>query len=602
MNYFLLQLEPGEIIRSNPSTKTKSSGEASAGSSSAPTFSPGDEHITVLNRKNGARLSGTKAPQLKNLPVWLEKNPDWDVEPKFADLVLTKGKLSEKLKSRIISGLATATVQSAAKSSGRSANSSSSNATSSSAHQGSTTATLSSVAANTAAASAAFQDPLLSLAVAAGIDPLQLPFLLSSFGNPMLAGMGGYNLPFMGFGGMGSNSIFGFGDLEGVSDSGSSSVAATTTSTTTSSSNTPGKHSDRSSKSDRRSHKHQPNSSTLTTPTTSTSASHSASSSSKTPSTAASTANSFASTQSDPLAVYAAANPFLFAAGNSAGIFGLSPFLAAASAGLMPGMNMNFPPTASYAAMAQLSALMGLQGLEGMMTSPANGSGTDLLGKSTGSLMSPTSQQQTPSGDKKKSGQKERKSANATMSAALGDSLKPSSFMSILETVSDAQQATTSQNSARSSHNSTPTVTQSRGKPASSSTKPSRIGGFTLNAVVSKLKENVVKKQPATETTTKVEDLDQQDKQFASVSPSVLQMEEDKIESNPNDSDEPPTRQQLEVDDTVEETVRPASGTVHGDVGDAAELQEIHSNPTPEPVVAESNTEESEKNEPAESV
>uniref|UniRef100_A0A915K9I7 BRK domain-containing protein n=1 Tax=Romanomermis culicivorax TaxID=13658 RepID=A0A915K9I7_ROMCU len=87
-------LEPGEIVRNASSkaggesrstpksstTTTKTTVRTSFGASSSSSIGDPYTHVSVVNRKNGLKLSGQKAPQLKNLAVWLEKNPDWDVD------------------------------------------------------------------------------------------------------------------------------------------------------------------------------------------------------------------------------------------------------------------------------------------------------------------------------------------------------------------------------------------------------------------------------------------------------------------------------------------------------------------------------------------
>lgn len=47
-------------------------------------------------------ITGAKAPPLKYLREWLEKNPCFDVDPKWANLVRAKGNLPENLKSRLM--------------------------------------------------------------------------------------------------------------------------------------------------------------------------------------------------------------------------------------------------------------------------------------------------------------------------------------------------------------------------------------------------------------------------------------------------------------------------------------------------------------------
>ena len=50
----------------------------------------GDEHVTVLNRFTGKKLSGTQGPKLKYLAQWLIENPMFDVDPKWAEIAKNK--------------------------------------------------------------------------------------------------------------------------------------------------------------------------------------------------------------------------------------------------------------------------------------------------------------------------------------------------------------------------------------------------------------------------------------------------------------------------------------------------------------------------------
>merc|ERR1712223_217978 len=53
----------------------------------------GDEHVTVLNRFTGKKLSGTQGPKLKYLAQWLIENPMFDVDPKWTEMAKTKESL-----------------------------------------------------------------------------------------------------------------------------------------------------------------------------------------------------------------------------------------------------------------------------------------------------------------------------------------------------------------------------------------------------------------------------------------------------------------------------------------------------------------------------
>ena len=47
----------------------------------------GDENVTVVNRNTGKRITGAKAPALRNLQDWLIRNPGFDVDAKWAHIV-----------------------------------------------------------------------------------------------------------------------------------------------------------------------------------------------------------------------------------------------------------------------------------------------------------------------------------------------------------------------------------------------------------------------------------------------------------------------------------------------------------------------------------
>ncbi|RWS09516.1 Kismet-like protein [Dinothrombium tinctorium] len=50
----------------------------------------GDENVSVVNRLTGKKITGSKAPPLKHLAEWLEKNPMFDVDPKWSPLIKEK--------------------------------------------------------------------------------------------------------------------------------------------------------------------------------------------------------------------------------------------------------------------------------------------------------------------------------------------------------------------------------------------------------------------------------------------------------------------------------------------------------------------------------
>nr|XP_006822409.1 PREDICTED: chromodomain-helicase-DNA-binding protein 7-like [Saccoglossus kowalevskii] len=61
----------------------------------------GDEKVAVINRHNGRKIPGNKAPSLSVLSDWLERNPEYDVPTDWAAIVMHKGYLSAKLSNRI---------------------------------------------------------------------------------------------------------------------------------------------------------------------------------------------------------------------------------------------------------------------------------------------------------------------------------------------------------------------------------------------------------------------------------------------------------------------------------------------------------------------
>ncbi|GAV07723.1 hypothetical protein RvY_17530 [Ramazzottius varieornatus] len=71
---------------SMPSSKPSSRDGVSTSSEQQVHLS-GEENVTVINRKNGKKMSGRKAPQLKNLGTWLEGNKDFDIDPSWADII-----------------------------------------------------------------------------------------------------------------------------------------------------------------------------------------------------------------------------------------------------------------------------------------------------------------------------------------------------------------------------------------------------------------------------------------------------------------------------------------------------------------------------------
>ena len=50
----------------------------------------GEENVWVVNRETNKRITGAKAPPLKHLLQWLERNPGFDVDPKWSHIVHAK--------------------------------------------------------------------------------------------------------------------------------------------------------------------------------------------------------------------------------------------------------------------------------------------------------------------------------------------------------------------------------------------------------------------------------------------------------------------------------------------------------------------------------
>lgn len=68
-------MEPGEIVRPKASTGNEDT----------------KQRVAVVNRKTPSlKITGSKAPTIKNLCGWLDKNPDWDVDPASVELVKSK--------------------------------------------------------------------------------------------------------------------------------------------------------------------------------------------------------------------------------------------------------------------------------------------------------------------------------------------------------------------------------------------------------------------------------------------------------------------------------------------------------------------------------
>uniref|UniRef100_A0A4W3JTQ7 Chromodomain helicase DNA binding protein 7 n=1 Tax=Callorhinchus milii TaxID=7868 RepID=A0A4W3JTQ7_CALMI len=64
----------------------------------------GDERVPIVNKRNGKKMGGAMAPPMKDLPRWLEENPEFAVAPDWADVVKQSGFLPESMFDRVLTG------------------------------------------------------------------------------------------------------------------------------------------------------------------------------------------------------------------------------------------------------------------------------------------------------------------------------------------------------------------------------------------------------------------------------------------------------------------------------------------------------------------
>ncbi|XP_051785343.1 chromodomain-helicase-DNA-binding protein 7 isoform X2 [Erpetoichthys calabaricus] len=64
----------------------------------------GDERVPVVNRRNGKKMGGAMAPPMKDLPRWLEENPEFAVAPDWTDIVKQSGFVPESMFDRLLTG------------------------------------------------------------------------------------------------------------------------------------------------------------------------------------------------------------------------------------------------------------------------------------------------------------------------------------------------------------------------------------------------------------------------------------------------------------------------------------------------------------------
>ncbi|XP_031802227.1 chromodomain-helicase-DNA-binding protein 7 isoform X2 [Sarcophilus harrisii] len=64
----------------------------------------GEERVPVVNKRNGKKMGGAMAPPMKDLPRWLEENPEFAVAPDWTDIVKQSGFVPESMFDRLLTG------------------------------------------------------------------------------------------------------------------------------------------------------------------------------------------------------------------------------------------------------------------------------------------------------------------------------------------------------------------------------------------------------------------------------------------------------------------------------------------------------------------
>nr|XP_015209125.1 PREDICTED: chromodomain-helicase-DNA-binding protein 7 isoform X1 [Lepisosteus oculatus]XP_015209126.1 PREDICTED: chromodomain-helicase-DNA-binding protein 7 isoform X1 [Lepisosteus oculatus]XP_015209127.1 PREDICTED: chromodomain-helicase-DNA-binding protein 7 isoform X1 [Lepisosteus oculatus] len=64
----------------------------------------GEERVPVVNRRNGKKMGGAMAPPMKDLPRWLEENPEFAIAPDWTEIVKQSGFLPESMYDRLLTG------------------------------------------------------------------------------------------------------------------------------------------------------------------------------------------------------------------------------------------------------------------------------------------------------------------------------------------------------------------------------------------------------------------------------------------------------------------------------------------------------------------
>lgn len=60
--------------------------------------------MPVVNKRNGKKMGGAMAPPMKDLPRWLEENPEFAVAPDWTDIVKQSGFVPESMFDRLLTG------------------------------------------------------------------------------------------------------------------------------------------------------------------------------------------------------------------------------------------------------------------------------------------------------------------------------------------------------------------------------------------------------------------------------------------------------------------------------------------------------------------
>ncbi|XP_069477199.1 chromodomain-helicase-DNA-binding protein 7 isoform X2 [Ambystoma mexicanum] len=64
----------------------------------------GEERVPVVNKRNGKKMGGAMAPPMKDLPRWLDENPEFAVAPDWSEIVKQSGFVPESMFDRLLTG------------------------------------------------------------------------------------------------------------------------------------------------------------------------------------------------------------------------------------------------------------------------------------------------------------------------------------------------------------------------------------------------------------------------------------------------------------------------------------------------------------------